>query len=177
MADVFYSVHALDKFSLSSSTVGKFTIVMMVSMITGNLLFGQLADRFGHRINLVFASVFTAVSCVFAFFSTHIYLYAIVFIGSAFTVLLINISRLSIISELCNEEDRPTYVALANLVTSPFILSSVLGGWIANILGYNIVFIVSGFFALSATFYLLILVREPRSKKERTMLPNLKVTP
>ncbi|MBN2413080.1 MFS transporter [candidate division KSB1 bacterium] len=177
MADVFYSVHALEKFSLSNSTVGKFTIVMMVSMIAGNLLFGQIADRVGHRINLVIASVATTVSCVFAFFSTHVYLYAIVFVGSAFTVLLVNISRLSIISELCNEEDRPTYVALANLMTSPFILSSLLGGWIANSQGYNIVFIISGLFALCATFCLIFFVKEPRTTKERPMIPNLKVTP
>ena len=174
MADVFYAVHALQKFSLSNSTVGKFTIIMMVSMIAGNFLFGHLADHFGHRLNLVIAAVSTLVACVFALLSSSAIIYAIVFVGSAFTLLLINISRLSIISELCDEENRPTFIALTNLITSPFIFTSIIGGWIANHYGYNVIFVISSLFSLMATLYWLFIVKEPRNKYAESVISVLR---
>jgi MFS family permease len=72
------------------------------------------------------------------------------------------VSRLTIIAEICLEDDRPTYIALTNLITAPFVLSGLFGGWIANNLGYNAVFIIAGIFAIAALIWLILMVEEPR---------------
>jgi MFS family permease len=72
------------------------------------------------------------------------------------------VSRLTIIAEICLEDDRSTYIALANLITAPFVLSGLLGGWIANNFGYNAVFIIAGMFAITALIWLILMVKEPR---------------
>ncbi len=163
MADAFYAVYALEKFSLADSYAGIFTIIMMSSVILGNILFSYIADNFGHRLNLLFAGTATGIASLVALLSPVKEIYFIAFVGSAFTAALIHMSRLTIIAELCAEEDRPTYVALTNMITAPFILSAIAGGWIANHFGYNIVFIIAAVFAFSSSLWFLFNVKEPRT--------------
>ena len=162
-ATAFFTVHAIDKFMLSDAYAGTFTMIMMMSMIAGSLLLGYMADMLGHRINIIIASTAIFVACLIALFVTHVYLYYFVFVLSAMTLSIMMISRLPIIAEMCSDDERPTYVALTNMITSPFFLAGILGGWAANRFGYEIVFIFSAIFAGAAAVWLITMVREPRS--------------
>jgi MFS family permease len=73
------------------------------------------------------------------------------------------ISRLTIIAELCRERERPTYVALTNMITSPFVLAGLAAGWAADRFGYEVIFIAAASVALAAALWLLALVRDPRA--------------
>jgi MFS family permease len=168
MADAFYALNAVNKFSLDDSYAGIFTIIMMSSIIAGNMLFGYAADRLGHKINLWLASVSALIACLLALASASLHVYYAVFAFSAFTATLIQVSRLTIIAELCSEQDRPTYVAVTNMITAPFILFGVVAGWIANNYGYNMVFILAGSFAFISSLIFGFKVKEPR----RTILVN-----
>lgn len=161
-ANAFFTVHAVKKFSLSASSAGTFTAIMMISMIVGNTFFGYLADRYGHRLNLILSAVVTIISCSIALWALSVEVYYLVFVGLSFTVSLSQISRLTIIVELSTEELRPTYIALTNLISSPFILSGILGGWLADNFGYDIVFIISGIVGFILLLWLSLLVKEPR---------------
>lgn len=162
MANAFFAVHALKKFGLPDSYAGTFTVAMMVSMIIGSSFFGVLADRFGHKINLIISAVAMFLACGTALIAPGVEVYLFVFVCSAATVALATISRLPMIAELSREGDRPTSIALANLVTSPFVLFGVAAGWIANRAGYETVFALAGACAVAALLWLLIRVREPR---------------
>ena len=161
-ADAFYTVNAIERLSLPDSFVGIFTMVMLVSMITGNLFFGYIADRYGHRINLLLAAVFKVIVCLIAFITPPLAIYFIVFVCAAFTTSLLQISRLTMIAEICAEDDRPTYIAFTNMLTAPFVLLGIGGGWLANNYGYHIVFIIAGLFSLAAACWYLFMVKEPR---------------
>lgn len=165
MGDAFYTLNALQKFGLAEGSIGHFIIIMMMSMIIGNLVFGNIADRFGHKRNLFLAAISTTIISLTALFAQRIEIYYLVFIGSAFTVSLLQVSRLTIIAELCGEEDRPIYIALTNLITAPFILSGVFGGWLADRFGYDVVFIIACIFALTSAIWWWIKVPEPRRQK------------
>jgi len=162
MSGAFFTIHALEKFQLSDSYAGTFTVVMMLSAVFGNFLFGYLADHYGHRINLFLAAFSTFAACILALITDIYFIYLIVFIGSSFTVTLTQLSRLPIIAEICSEDDRPTYVALTNVITSPFSLSGVLGGWLAAEYGFNPVFLISALFALFSMLLYVFVVKEPR---------------
>lgn len=162
MANAFFAVHALEKFSLPDAYAGTFTVAMMASMIIGSIVFGLLADRFGHKINMIISASATLIACCTAIAAPAVEMYIGVFVCSSVTVALASISRLPLIAELCPEAERPTSVALANLVTSPFVLFGIGGGWLANRLGYEWVFALSALFALGALLWLALQVREPR---------------
>lgn len=162
MSHAFFTVFALEKFNLSDGYAGTFTIVMMISMIVGSLYFGYSADKFGHKLNLVYASSFTTLACLAALVAPFVEIYFIVFVGSSLNLMLIMVSRLTIIAEICVEEDRPTYVALTNLITAPFVLSGLLAGWITKMFSYEALFIIAGIFSIAAFLWLVFMVKEPR---------------
>lgn len=162
MADAFFAVYALDRFSLSEGYVGRFIIVMTGSAAVGSLLFGVLADRLGHRLNLVLAAGATLLACAAALLAATPEVYLVVFVGSAFALGLPQISRLPIVAELCTEEERPTYIALMNALTAPFALSGLLAGWVADRFGFPAVFVLTAAVAAAAGLWLLTMVREPR---------------
>jgi len=162
MADAFFAVYALEKFSLAESYAGIFTVIMMSSIIFGNLIFGYIADTFGHKLNLQLAGLSIGIASLAALLSPVKEIYFIAFVGSAFTAALIHMSRLTIIAEICSEEDRPTYVALTNMITAPFILSAIAGGWIAAKFGYEFVFIIASLFAFTSSMWYMTKVKEPR---------------
>ena len=164
LVEAFFAVDAIEQFALSEAYAGRFTVVMMASMIVGSLLFGYLADRFGHRMNLVLAGASLAVASLVALVAPSVEVYYLAFVGVAFTVGLQNISRLPIVAELCRERDRPTYVALTNVLTTPFLLLGLAGGWVANRYGYDLVFVLAGALALIAALWLAVMVREPRTE-------------
>jgi len=173
MAGAFYAVNAIAKFRLTDAVAGIFTSVMMGSMIIGNIFFGLLADRFGHKLNLILSSASTAVACLAALLAPSLEVYLIVFVGSAFQVGLSGISRLSLVAELCSEDERPTYVALTNMVTSPFVLFGVLAGVIAGSFGYQVVFIIAGLLALSSALWLTFKVEEPRNRTAVSLVQSV----
>jgi len=162
MANAFFTVHALAKFSLHDSAAGIFTAIMMASTIAGTLFFGYLADHHGQRINLCVSALCMAVACGLALVARSIGVYYLVFVASALAAALTQISRLPIIAEFCSEAQRPTYIALASLISTPFILAGIAGGWLVNRFGYEILFILAGCFALLALTWLLLMVHEPR---------------
>jgi len=172
MAGAFYAVHAIEKFSLNDASAGIFTIAIMISTIVGNVFFGYLADHYGHKVNLVLSAASTALSCFMALLAPNAALYLIVFVGMAFQIGLSGISRLSIVAELCSEEERPTYVALTNLVTSPFVLFGLIAGAIAGKYGYEAVFLVAGILALASGIWMALKVDEPRGLAARPFVQS-----
>ncbi len=162
MSNAFLAVNAMEKFNLTDAYAGYFTIIMMLSMTFGSLYFGYLADKKGHKLNLIWSSVFTLIACIAALISPVVEIYFISFAASALTITLTQVSRLTIIAEICREDDRPTYISLTNLITAPFVLSGLFGGWLASVFGYNAVFIIAGIFAALAFIWLNLKVTEPR---------------
>ena len=163
VGNAFFTVNAFQRFSLSNAYAGAFTVAIMVGMIGGSLLFGYLADRFGHKVNLVISGVAMAVACLVALLAENVETYMLAFVVSALALSISGISRLPMIAELCTEAERPSYIAMANLITSPFILFGVVAGWLANLSGYGSVFLIAGSVSLCAVFWLTRMVEEPRN--------------
>jgi len=162
MSHAFFAVYAIEKFSLPDSYAGTFTIVMMATMIVGSLYFGYIADKFGHKINLLWASSFIGLSCLIAIVSPIVELYYFVFVGASLNITLLMVSRLTIVAEICSEDDRPTYIALANVITAPFILSGMIGGIVVDVFGFKTLFAISIIFSVLTIIWLLLKVVEPR---------------
>jgi MFS family permease len=172
MAGAYYAVHAIQKFSLTDSSAGLFTVIVMGAAIVGNMFFGFIADHYGHKMNLVLAGASTSLSCFAALLAPDRISYLIVFVGMAFQIGLSGISRLSIVAELCSEEERPTYVALTNLVTSPFILFGLVAGGIAGQFGYDVVFFIAGLLAIGSALWMAFKVEEPRKNVRRPFVQS-----
>ena len=162
MASAFYAVYGLEKFLLDDSYAGMFTIVMAGTLVLGNFAFGRLADHAGHRIILLISGGSTALAALTALLAPSAVIYLLVFACAALQVSLSGISRLPLVAELCSEQDRPTYVALTNMVSTPFALSGILGGWMATSIGYEPVFLSAAVLSSLSVFWLYRFVKDPR---------------
>ena len=166
-ASAFYAVYAIEKFALSPSYAGTFTVIVMAGMVAGNSVFGYLADSFGHRMNLILLAAASALASVAAMTAGNILIYGITFVFMSWTTGLQGISRLSFLAELCSEADRPTYVALANTLTAPTVAVGILFGWVARAYGFEAMFgaaVCSGAFAATWLYFR---VHEPRRRENK----------
>jgi len=161
----FYAVFAINKFNLPTSYSGTFTIILMASQVLGNIVFGYLADNSGHKINILILAASSAAASLFAILAGSVLLFGIVFVFAGFTISLQGISRLTFVVEMCDESDRPIYIALLNTITAPTILFGVLGGLLITIIGYVSVFLIYLFISSTGIVWLLKNVNEPRKIK------------
>ncbi len=161
-ASAFYAVHAIGKFSLSTSYAGSFTVVIMVSTVIGNIFFGILADHLGNKVNLLALTAASALASFCAIGAGNVLAYGLVFVFMASSIALQGISRLSFIAELCSEAERPVYVALANTLTAPTVFIGIIFGALVPALGYDVIFCAAGTFGLAAFAVLWYRVVDPR---------------
>jgi len=164
MAFVFYTVYAVRQLAMSEVMAGVMTGILMLAQVITNPLLGWIADRWGKRNVLAIGSAATAVSAFLAFIAPDLNFFYAVFllagigssaywtIGMAFTM------------GFGTEEERPTYVGMANTLIAPAaILAPLIGGWIADIGGFRTTFIFASFAATIAMIVLLLFVCDKTS--------------
>jgi MFS family permease len=112
------------------------------------------------------AALLTSLASAIAMVAGTVEWFYLVFILAATTVSLAGISRLGFVAEMCPETKRPTYIALTNMITSPFVLLGVLGGWIANRWGFIPVFGAAAVLALLSFIIWWLKIVDPRIANE-----------
>jgi len=158
----FITVTAVKNWDVSNSTVGLYTIALLLGQTTGNLFFGLLADRYGHIISLELSALAGMIAYLIAWLAPDAN-----WIFGAFFILGVSaggviVSGILVVMEFCVPEKRPTYLGLTNTgVGVVSMLAPLVGALLAS---QN----EDWLFALCALLFLLSFivlrwwVREPR---------------
>jgi MFS family permease len=164
MGTGFVTVTAVQRWEVGDSTVGLYTAVLLIGQTVGNLFFGLLADRLGHKLVLEIGGLALPAAFAVVWLSNGanwLYLaFALLGIHSSAII----ISGILVVMEFSPAEKRPTYVGLAN--TAVGVVSSVaplLGAGLASV-GYSWLFASSAFVGLIAFALMRWWVDEPRLK-------------
>lgn len=161
----FYSIFALEKFSLPPSYAGTFSVIVMLSSICANIVFGLSADYYGHKINIITVAVCSMSGAAVAILSPNIFLYGFVFMFLAFALQVHAISRMPFLAEISSEQERPLYVGITNSITAPSMLLGVVFGFLVPYVGFEIIFSAAALLALSAALLLYRYVQDPRAPR------------
>jgi MFS family permease len=162
MGTGFITVAAVQRWGVSDSIVGVYTGVLLLGQTVGNLTFGFLADRFGHKLSLELGALVSLFAFLLAWLSPapHWYYGVFALLGIAIGAMIV--SGILVIMEFCEPQRRPTYAGMANSSMGLVSLAApLIGAWLAK-MSY------SWLFALSAIVYLLAFialhwwVKEPR---------------
>ncbi len=158
----FFAVYGIKKFHLPTSYAGNFTIVLMGSMVLGNVIFGYIGDAFGHKNNLIILSLSSMSASITAVISNNILIFGFVFVFMGCSTAIQGISRLAFVVEVCNESERSFYISLLNTIISPALLFGVVSGILISFLGFELVFLINALLAAFAGIWLIKKVEEPR---------------
>ena len=163
MAIGFLAVYAVETWHMSDATAGGFTVALQIGLALGNLFFGFLADRKGHKLSLEISMTLSILSLILAISAPNPWWFFPIFFlrgavnGGTF------VSGISIVYEFANAENRATYIGLAN--TLPGVAGAIaplLGGLLAGVVSYQAMFILAVIIGVFSWILLRFAVREPR---------------
>lgn len=162
----FVAVYAVSRWSVSAEVVGQFTITLLASQMISFLLLGFLADKYGHKLSIIFGlGTVVLAMLVSVLVSAPLWMYfvfALIGVNAAAEALSANV----IIYEFASEEKRPTYIGLSSTIIGIFaIISPLIGGEIANLWGYTLLFSLASILLTLALVLTVVVVREPRRHK------------
>lgn len=160
----FVTVAAISRWDVADSMVGGFTAALLLGQTAGNLFFGLLADRRGHKLSLELAGLLTAMAFSLAWLAPDPLWYLGVFALLGFREGARILSGILVTLEFSAPERRPTYVGMTNTAVGVIsMIGPLLGAWLATA-GYNPLFSLSAFVGLLALVAMRWWVQEPRFK-------------
>jgi MFS family permease len=165
MAFAFYTVFAVRYLGMSNFMAGVMTSILLITQVSANPLLGWLADHSNRKSILEMGSIATALSALLAIISPNVYWFILVFIlaglaNTAFWTIGIALSL-----EFGPENERPTYIGMANTLIAPSaLLAPMLGGWLADFSGFTSTFILAALSAIITALIYHFLVIDPKKQ-------------
>jgi MFS family permease len=164
MGSAFFTVYALRVLGAPAWRAGVFTTMLLIGQVAGNLVFGWLADRSGHRLVLAAGSAAMGGASLVALAAPSVDLLLFAFFLDGVYDAALAVSGLNILLELApTAGERPTYIGLGRTGVAPIAFAApLLAGLLADAAGFACVFAVSAVFSLIALALLVARVRDPR---------------
>lgn len=169
----FYIVYALRRFHMEEVTAGYLTATLTIAQMVANAGMGWLGDRVGHRLMLIIGAASALFSSLLAWFAPSLTWFFPIFVLTGFTNVSIWTNGMTMTVDFSGEKERPFYIGLAQTLTAPAtIIAPLIGGWIADSMGFVNTFAVSCALSVVMISILVFLVKEPRkfSSKQSTAL-------
>ena len=172
MGTGFVTVAAVQQWQVPDSMVGAFTAAMLVGQTLGNLIFGLLADRLGHKLPLELGALASLAAFVLAWLAPSAESYFAVFALLGITLGAIIVSGILVVMEFGEPSRRPTYVGMVNTgVGLVSVAAPLLGAGLAGV-DYDLLFAVSAVINLAALVLMRWWVKEPRFVRPAVALPD-----
>ena len=166
MAFAFYVIYAVQQFGMSDAAAGIMVAILLIGQVVLSPLMGRLGDRWSHRGVMSFGALGAALSAILAWRATSANWFYAIFILEAVAVVAIWTIPLALsVSFASSEEERPLYIGMANTLPAPAtILAPVVGGLLADAVGYHAMFLLSAASALTMAASLWFVVKDPTHK-------------
>lgn len=162
MGTGFVTVAAVSRWDVPDSTAGLFTLALLVGQTAGTLVFGFLADRFGHKLCLEVGTAAGLAGFALAWLAPAPGWYFAVFALLGILSGAGLVSGILIVMEFSEPERRPTYVGIANTGAGLMgVMAPLLGAGLARV-DYGLLFAISAAVNLVAVALFGAWVREPR---------------
>ncbi len=176
MAFAFYVIYAVQQYNMSDSAAGIMVAILLIGQVILGPVMGRLGDRWSHRAVMSLGAIGAALSALLAWKATSVqWFYAIFLLEAVAVVAIWTIPLAMSVSFAHNVDERPLYIGLSNTLPAPAtILAPVFGGWLADIAGFQITFILSAVFAVGMAAALWFLVKDPGQQRAvRSAIPQV----
>lgn len=166
----FYIIYALREFNMTEIMAGYFTATLTISATIANISMGWLGDKLGHRTMLILGAFAIFLSSLLAWMAPSINWFYPIFILAGIANVSIWTIGMTMTVDFADESERPMYIGLSQTLTAPAtIIAPIIGGLIADSLGFTSTFIVSTVLAVVMLGIMIFLVKEPRHQTKQTI--------
>ncbi|MFZ1978381.1 MAG: MFS transporter [Bacteroidota bacterium] len=160
----FFTVSAMQKYSLNDSFVGVFTVITVFGQIMSGAVLGWLSDSKGSRISLMVSGGSLVLATVLFLWNP-----SFIFICFAFFLMGVNLGpetmlRYNYAVDSAPLDERALYIGIMNAWLAPFYLMNIAAGWLSTFYGYQAVFAASLFSGCIGLF-LLWNTKDPRLRQ------------
>jgi MFS family permease len=162
MGTGFVTVAAVWRWQVPDGTVGIYTAAYWLGQMVGNLGFGFLADRFGHKLSLELGTLSAVLAFGLAWLAPSPEWIQLVFLLSGISFSASMVSGILVVLEFSAPARRPTYAGMTNtFVGLASMTAPLIGTWLASV-DYGLLFALSAVVNLVAFVALRWRVRDPR---------------
>jgi MFS family permease len=161
----FLTVSAVQRWQVADSSAGFFTGAYLAGETCGNLAFGFLADRSGHKRSLELGTLAAVAGYGLALLAPAPGWYFAVFVLLGIVHAAVVVPGILVVMEFAAPDRRPTYVGITNTgIGLVSIVAPLLGAALASA-GYGWLFGVAALINLAALVLFHWWVREPRHER------------
>ena len=114
MGTGFFTISAIRRFDILDSTVGLYTLAMLIGQTLGNLALGWLADKHGHKQSLEIGVFSLLIALILAVIVPSPAFYLAIFFLLGINLSAGTVSGMLVVWEFCPISRVPTYAGLAN---------------------------------------------------------------
>lgn len=169
MAFSFYIVYVVWTFGVSEAEAGLLTAAYLFFAILSSLAMGRLADRWNPRAVMAAGGLAASGSAAIALMATSAEWFYVSFLLTSVATVAIWTIPLPLTVRFGSEPERPYYIGLSNTFTAPAtILAPLLGGWLADTVGFQATFLVSIICGLLMAGMLIFVIQDPQPKQSGT---------
>ncbi len=178
MAAGLFAIAAKNVAHLTDAQVSIQNTVLVASSTASYFILGGVGDRYGHRLVLEIGAAAGCLAGLLALIAHGPLLYTGVFLLTGISLSATLLASFSFVIEFGPPEARPTYIALASLCYAPFTtFGPLLGGWLADHLGYGPPFLLAAGLGLAAVIFYRLGVPDPRMNARQKAAPVIAETP
>ncbi len=164
----FYSVYVVRSLNADPAIVGIMTGVLMLAQTIASPMVGFGGDRWGHRAMFAVGALLAGLGALIALLSTEIAWFYVVFALTGVGAAALWTAVIAMTADFGTEATRPYYIGLSNTLVAPGTLAApLLGGLLADSIGFSSTFLV-GAVASLLTAFVVLTMRDPR-KQETNM--------
>lgn len=172
MSVSFYTIYAVRHFGMDDQMAGVLTSVLMLSQTVAGPLLGWVGDRWGHRVVYAVGALLITVSAGLAFFAPELSWFYIAFGLAGFANATVWGIAMTFTLEFGTDAEKPLYIGLANTLIAPVgLIAPVIGGAMADSLGFQSTFLVCIIAGLLTAGLLYFVVQDPHRKEKAKAIP------
>jgi len=176
MGFAFYIIYAINRFGMNEFTAGIVSATLTGAAIIANPLMGLAGDRLGHRRIMLLGFLAATLSSVMAWHASSLGWFYPIMILTGMANVAIWTTPLTLSAEFGEESERPIYIGLSNTLIAPAtILAPILGGWLADQFGYQVMFLCTALAGLLTLLIFVFFFKEPRERIRSLKFENNEV--
>lgn len=165
----FYTVYVVWTFSVTEAEAGYLTAAYLFCSIASSLVMGRLADRKNPRVVMAAGGLAASASAAIALAAPSAGWFYVSFLLASVAIVAIWTIPLPLTVRFGSEQERPYYIGLSSTLTAPAtILAPLLGGWLADTVGFQATFVVSILCGVLMAGMLVFVVKDPQPKTAGT---------